>query len=80
MKRQAERIILSNNQMWDCNFPGIVAAGITGRAGGTDHIPKCSCVMITCLLALVPSGLALPNQASFCTHYFWTCPCPSLKI
>lgn len=76
MKRQTERIILSNNQMWDCNFPGIVAAGITGRAGGTDHVPKCSCVTITCLLALVSSGLALPNQAYFEPSTFGLAPAP----
>ena len=62
MKRETERIILSNDQMWDCNFPGTVAAGIRGRAGGTGHVPKCSSVMTTCLSALMPSGLALHNQ------------------
>lgn len=62
MKRETERIILSNNQRWDCNFPGTVAAEIRGRAGGADRIPKCSSVMITRLSALMPSGLALHNQ------------------
>lgn len=65
MKRETERIILSNDQMWDCNFPGTVAAEIRGRAGGTDHIPKCSSVTIARLSALMPSGFALHNQTWF---------------
>lgn len=69
--------------MWDCNFPGTVAAGIRGRAGSIDHVPKCSSVMIT---SHMPSVLALHYQTWFWTKYFWTWFCnrytlssPSLK-
>lgn len=61
--------------MWDCNFPGTVAAGIRSRAGGTGHVPKCSSVTITRLSALMASGLALHNRTWFWTKYFraWFC-------
>lgn len=62
MKRETERIVLSNGQMRDCNIPGTIAAELRGRAGGSGHVPKCSSVTTTHLSAPVPSGLALHNQ------------------
>lgn len=63
--------------MWDCNFPGTVAAGVRGRAGSAVHVPKCSSIMITSLMLSV---CALQNQTWFWTKYFWTWFCDTYSF